>query len=110
MTKKRQTKTRSVARRRNTEVALVSSSAEDLLLAVLERGGDSFETGRYLVTFKEGAAVEGLKSLTSRGFRVADTSDFNKRPQRRKAWLAQTPWCSARSGSRCSAVTRLSPG
>jgi len=54
----------------------VSSPVEELLLAALERGGDSFETGRYLVTFKEGAAEEGLRSLGAQGMRVADTRDF----------------------------------
>jgi subtilisin len=78
MTKKRQTQTRTVERRRNAKTALVSSSVEDLMLAALERGGDSFETGRYLVTFKENAAVQGLKSLAAHGLRVADTSDFKK--------------------------------
>jgi len=55
----------------------VSASADDLLLAVLEHGGDGTKTGRYLVTFKEGATSEGLKSLKSQsGFRVADARDF----------------------------------
>ncbi|HEY0171924.1 MAG TPA: S8 family serine peptidase [Pyrinomonadaceae bacterium] len=54
----------------------VSSPVEQLLLAALERGDGSFETGRYLVTFKEGAAEEGLQSLGARGMRVADARDF----------------------------------
>jgi hypothetical protein len=53
-----------------------SSTVEELLLAALERGGDTLETGRYLVTFKEGAAEEGLQSLGTQGMRVADTRDF----------------------------------
>ena len=53
-----------------------SSSVEELLLAALERGDDSFETGRYLVTFKEGAAEEGLQALGADGMRVADARDF----------------------------------
>src|SRR5687768_9518427 len=53
-----------------------SSSVEDLLLAALERGDDSFETGRYLVTFKEGATEEGLQTLGAQGMRVADARDF----------------------------------
>ena len=44
-----------------------SSPVEELLLAALERGDDSFETGRYLVTFKEGASEEGLQSLGVQG-------------------------------------------
>jgi len=78
MTKQLQTQTRPVDRRRRAIVAPVSSSVDDLLLAALERGGDSFETGRYLVTFKENAAVQGVRSLTAYGLRVADMSDFKK--------------------------------
>jgi hypothetical protein len=43
-----------------------------MLLAALERGEDTFETGRYLVTFKEGAAEEGMQALGAQGMRVAD--------------------------------------
>ncbi|MFM9964504.1 MAG: S8 family serine peptidase [Planctomycetaceae bacterium] len=53
-----------------------SSPIEELLLAALERGGDSLETGRYLVTFKEGAAEAGIQSLGGHGMRVADARDF----------------------------------
>jgi len=47
-----------------------------MLLAAIERGEDSLETGRYLITFKEGAAQEGLQSLGTQGMRVADARDF----------------------------------
>lgn len=53
-----------------------SSSVDDLLLAALERGDESFETGRYLVTFKEGATKEGAQALSARGLRSADARDF----------------------------------
>lgn len=53
-----------------------SSSVEALLLAALERGDDSFRTGRYLTTFKQGAIDEGIKSLGTQGMRVADARDF----------------------------------
>ncbi|MEJ7736678.1 MAG: hypothetical protein WKF97_04555 [Chitinophagaceae bacterium] len=33
----------------------VSASVEELLLSALERGDESLQTGRFLVTFKEGA-------------------------------------------------------
>lgn len=56
----------------------VSSSTEELLLNALERGGESFETGRFLITYREGAADEGLKSLQTFGFRVADARDFKE--------------------------------
>ena len=55
---------------------LASSSVEEMLLAALERGDDSFETGRFLVTFKEGAAEEGMQSLGTQGMRVANARDF----------------------------------
>lgn len=56
-----------------------SSSVEELLLAALERGGDSLETGRYLVTLKEGVGEEGLEYLgaQSMGMRLANARDFD---------------------------------
>jgi subtilisin len=53
-----------------------TASVEDLLLAALERGDDSLKTGRYLVTFKEGAVKEGAQALSARGLRAADARDF----------------------------------
>jgi subtilisin family serine protease len=55
----------------------ISSPIEALLLAALDRGGDGFETGRMLVTFKEGAGEEGLQSLGAQGMRIADARDFD---------------------------------
>jgi subtilisin len=55
----------------------VSASADDLLIAALQRGGDTARTGRFLVTFKQGATAAGIKSLKSRkGLRMATSSDF----------------------------------
>jgi subtilisin len=55
----------------------IAASADELLLAVLEKGGDTTKTGRFLMTFQEGAADAGAKSLTSkRGLRVASARDF----------------------------------
>lgn len=55
----------------------ISTSTDDLLLAALERGGDTSKTGRHLMTFKEGAAEAGLQSLESNhGLRVANARDF----------------------------------
>ncbi len=59
-----------------TTASRASSPVEELLLAALERGGESLETGRYLVTFKEGAAEAGLQSLGAQGMRVADAREF----------------------------------
>jgi subtilisin len=55
----------------------LAASADALMLAALERGGDASKTGRFLMTFKEGAADAAAKSLTSkRGLRVASARDF----------------------------------
>ena len=55
----------------------ITASADDLLLAILEQGGDTTKTGRFLMTFKEGGAAAGVKSLQSkRGLRVANARDF----------------------------------
>jgi subtilisin len=55
----------------------VAAGVDELMLAALERGGDTTKTGRYLITFKEGAADAGAKSLISkRGLRVASARDF----------------------------------
>jgi len=61
----------------NGNASRTSSSVDEMLLAALERGADSLETGRYLITFKEGAATEGSQSLEAGGMRVADARDFN---------------------------------
>ena len=61
---------------KTTGASLTSSTVEEMLLAALERGDDSFETGRYLVTFKEGAAEEGMQSLGAQGMRVADAREY----------------------------------
>src|SRR5215813_10736514 len=56
----------------------VSASTDELLLAALERGGDTTKTGRFLMTFKEGAAAAGMRSLKSKlGLRVASARDFS---------------------------------
>lgn len=56
--------------------AHVSSGIDELLLAALERGGETLETGRYLVTYKENAVDDGLQSLKNMGMRTADARDF----------------------------------
>ena len=60
----------------STAATRTSSPVDEMLLAALERGDDSLETGRLLCTFKEGAAEEGLRSLGVQGMRVADARDF----------------------------------
>jgi hypothetical protein len=49
---------------------------DELLLAALERGDESLETGRYLITFKEGAVKEGAHALSATGLRSVDARDF----------------------------------
>ncbi|HEU4883784.1 MAG TPA: S8 family serine peptidase [Longimicrobium sp.] len=56
----------------------VSSPVEAMFLAALERGDDSMETGRFLVTFKEGATEEGVRAFGAQGMRVADARDFSE--------------------------------
>lgn len=62
----------------STAATRTSSPIDEMLLAALERGDDTLETGRFLVTFKEGAAEEGIQSLGVKGrrMRVADARDF----------------------------------
>ena len=69
-------KTRGTSKASGSDQAATSSGVDALLLAALERGDSSMETGRYLVTYKEGAGPEGVKSLKARGLRVADARDF----------------------------------
>src|SRR6266850_5784724 len=55
----------------------ISASADDLLLAALEQGEDPAKTGRFLMSFKEGAMDAGVKSLQRRsGLRMASARDF----------------------------------
>ncbi|AQA24463.1 subtilase family protein [Rhodococcus sp. MTM3W5.2] len=54
----------------------VSSTIDELLLSALERGDESLETGRYIITFKEGAVEEGIQALGTQGFNSADARDF----------------------------------
>ncbi len=55
----------------------ISSSVDELLLAALERGGDTSKTGRHLVTFKTGGMEAGMQSMQSvHSLRVASSRDF----------------------------------
>lgn len=56
--------------------AHASSGIDELLLAALERGGETLQTGRYLMTYKENAVEDGLQSLKAQGMRTADARDF----------------------------------
>lgn len=54
----------------------ISVDVEALLLAAQERGDESLETGRYVITFKEGAAEEAIQALGAQGFQTSDARDF----------------------------------
>jgi subtilisin len=55
----------------------VTGTADEPLLATLQAGGDPAKTGRFLMTFKEGAAGAAMKSLRTRsGLRMASARDF----------------------------------
>src|SRR5262245_55291834 len=54
----------------------VSTPVDELLTQALERGDDTLETGRFIVTYKESAAEQGVRSLRDDGFRVADARDY----------------------------------
>src|SRR5687767_14450864 len=54
----------------------ISTSIDQLLLAALDRGDESLETGRYVITYKENAVDDGVQSLKTQGIRAADARDF----------------------------------
>ena len=54
----------------------ISTSIDQLLLAALDRGDESLETGRYVITYKENAVDDGVQSLKTQGIRTADARDF----------------------------------
>jgi subtilisin family serine protease len=69
-------KSRVQGKRQATGNVTTASSVDEMLLAAMARGDESFETGRYLVTFKEGAMKEGVQALGARGLRTADAREF----------------------------------
>jgi subtilisin len=68
---------RTTRRTARAQAAATNGSVEDMLLAAMQRGDESLETGRYLITFKEGAAKEGARALSALGLRSADARDFS---------------------------------
>jgi len=52
------------------------------VLGALDRGEKNLQTGRYIITFREGAIDEGLKSLDAKGFSVANARDFKNQAVR----------------------------
>ncbi|WP_447528692.1 S8 family serine peptidase [Vreelandella sp. TE19] len=62
----------------NAPIRSIACGSERLLMAALERGGNCLETGRYLVSYREGMLDEGIKVLKDQQFRVADARDFSE--------------------------------
>lgn len=56
--------------------ALGMSSIDRMLLEANERGDESFETGRFLVTYAQEATDDSKSALESLGLRTADARDF----------------------------------
>lgn len=54
------------------------SSYDQMLLDALQRGDESLETGRYIVTYREDALEQGGEFLQSLGLRTADARDFDE--------------------------------
>lgn len=54
------------------------SSYDQMLLDALQRGDESLETGRYIVTYREDAQDQGGEYLKSLGLRTADARDFDE--------------------------------
>ena len=72
----RKTTTRRTSRKTAATAGSLASGVDALLLAAMERNDGSLETGRYLVTYKEGAAEDGVQSLRAMGMRAADAREF----------------------------------
>ena len=53
-----------------------TSSYDEMLLAAMQRGDETLQTGRYIVTYREDAPEEGASFLESLGLRTADARDF----------------------------------
>lgn len=52
------------------------SAYDEMLLAAMQRGDETLQTGRYIVTYREDAPEEGASFLESLGLRTADARDF----------------------------------
>lgn len=53
------------------------SGIDNMLMAALQgSGGEELQTGRYVITYKEGALESGTSSLQAEGLRMADARDF----------------------------------
>ena len=57
--------------------AVGTSSYDEMLLAAMQRGDETLQTGRFIVTYREDAPEEGASFLESLGLRTADARDFD---------------------------------
>lgn len=73
MAKKR---TRSPRSSQSSSNGHLTSNIDELLLAATQRGDGSLQTGRYIVTYKEGAGDAAAEGLKAQGVRTADARDF----------------------------------
>ncbi|WNL37437.1 S8 family serine peptidase [Halomonas sp. PAMB 3232] len=55
----------------------VACGSHQLLMAAVERDSGCLETGRYLISFRDGMLDEGIEALKACQFRVADARDFD---------------------------------
>ncbi|WP_252108603.1 MULTISPECIES: S8 family serine peptidase [unclassified Halomonas] len=55
----------------------VACGSHRLLMAAVERDSGCLETGRYLISFRDGMLDEGIETLKACQFRVADARDFD---------------------------------
>ena len=53
-----------------------TNGIEALLLASQAQGNEHLQTGRYLVTYKEGAQEAGMKAMKAQNLRTADARDY----------------------------------
>ena len=53
-----------------------TSAFDDMLLQAQQRGDESLQTGRYVITYRDNAVEEGAAFLETLGLRAADARDF----------------------------------
>lgn len=60
----------------NAQQSVGTSAYDEMLLAAMERGDESLQTGRYIITYEQGAAEQAGSYLETLGLRAADARDF----------------------------------
>lgn len=59
------------------DAPLTVSAIDQMLLSATERGDETLQTGRYIVTYSEEATDEARETLAASGLRVADARDYS---------------------------------